>query len=211
VLNSAALLVTVGPVEKHTPPGLKATRLATAPMIRLRMIRLATVPMILATMMAVVIASPVTVVLFVAREIRDNQFTIKTDQPRVKVSWQVTGIRRDAWAVANRVAVEEAKPAEERGRHLHPEISGGPEAARTQRENELRWIRRISQLVPEQLRQRVERHLQALLRGEPVDREELQRLTTEARHPLEERSRRDRARLEEEWRKVEQFVQRRRR
>jgi hypothetical protein len=28
----------------------------------------------------------------------DNTFTIKTDRPIVKVSWQVTGIRKDPWA-----------------------------------------------------------------------------------------------------------------
>ena len=62
----------------------------------------------------------------VAQEIRNNQFTIKTDQPRVKVSWQVTGIRRDPWAVANRITVEEEKAAEEKGRYLHPELWGRP-------------------------------------------------------------------------------------
>jgi hypothetical protein len=58
----------------------------------------------------------------VAHEIRNNQFTIKTDQPEVKVSWQVTGIRRDPWAVANRIAVEEEKAPEDKGRYLHPEL-----------------------------------------------------------------------------------------
>ena len=36
----------------------------------------------------------------VASEIENNRFTIKTDQPDVKVSWQVTGIRQDASAKA---------------------------------------------------------------------------------------------------------------
>jgi hypothetical protein len=31
----------------------------------------------------------------VASEIANGQFTIKTDKPSVKVSWQVTGIRQD--------------------------------------------------------------------------------------------------------------------
>ena len=62
----------------------------------------------------------------VGQEIRNNQFTIKTDQPRVKVSWQVTGIRRDPWAVANRIVVEEEKAAEDKGRYLHPELWGRP-------------------------------------------------------------------------------------
>jgi hypothetical protein len=62
----------------------------------------------------------------VAQEIRNNRFTIKTDQPGVKVSWQVTGIRRDPWAVANRIAVEEEKAAADKGRYLHPELWGRP-------------------------------------------------------------------------------------
>ena len=36
----------------------------------------------------------------VLRKLRGGQFVIKTDKPRVEVSWQVTGIRHDAWARA---------------------------------------------------------------------------------------------------------------
>ena len=50
----------------------------------------------------------------VADEIRDNRFTIKTDKPRVKVSWQVTGVRKDPWAVANRIQAETEKIGDER-------------------------------------------------------------------------------------------------
>jgi hypothetical protein len=63
----------------------------------------------------------------VAREIQDGQFVIQTDVPEVKVSWQVTGIRRDPYAEANRIVVEEEKPPEERGTYLHPEAYGVPE------------------------------------------------------------------------------------
>jgi hypothetical protein len=58
----------------------------------------------------------------VAQEVRDNRFTIKTSKPCVRVSWQVTGIRHDAFANAHRVPVEELKPATERGHYLHPEL-----------------------------------------------------------------------------------------
>jgi hypothetical protein len=44
------------------------------------------------------------------REVRRNSFVIRTSRPRVKVSWQVTGIRHDAFAKANRVKVDVAKP-----------------------------------------------------------------------------------------------------
>jgi hypothetical protein len=43
----------------------------------------------------------------VAKEIQNNQFTIVTSKPGVKVSWQVTGIRQDAYAKAHGVKVEE--------------------------------------------------------------------------------------------------------
>ena len=46
--------------------------------------------------------------------------------PSVKVSWQVTGIRQDAYANAHRISVEEDKPEVERGHYLHPELFGEP-------------------------------------------------------------------------------------
>jgi hypothetical protein len=47
----------------------------------------------------------------VVREIAANRFTIQSDEPRVKVSWQVTGIRKDAYANAHRIQPEIRKPA----------------------------------------------------------------------------------------------------
>lgn len=63
----------------------------------------------------------------VAQEIEKGRFTIKTDKPSVKVSWQVTGVRQDAFANAHRIQVEEEKPAQERGHYLHPELFGATE------------------------------------------------------------------------------------
>jgi hypothetical protein len=45
----------------------------------------------------------------------------------MKVSWQVTGIRKDPWANAHRIRVEEDKPAKERGYYTYPELYGQPE------------------------------------------------------------------------------------
>lgn len=56
--------------------------------------------------------------------VHDNQFALRTSAPGVKVSWQVTGIRQDAWANAHRIPVEELKPESERGYYLHPELYG---------------------------------------------------------------------------------------
>jgi trimeric autotransporter adhesin len=61
---------------------------------------------------------------YVSQELASGEFGIKTDKPNVKVSWQVTGIRQDAWANAHRIPVEVQKSAAERGNYLHPELFG---------------------------------------------------------------------------------------
>jgi hypothetical protein len=63
----------------------------------------------------------------VSREIAGNSFEIHTDKPGVKVSWQVTGIRQDAYAQAHPIVVEESKPAEEQGLYLFPTGFGAGE------------------------------------------------------------------------------------
>jgi trimeric autotransporter adhesin len=57
----------------------------------------------------------------VAEKVKENHFRIKTSLPNVEVSWQVTGIRQDAYANRNRISVEEDKPERERGFYLHPD------------------------------------------------------------------------------------------
>jgi hypothetical protein len=61
--------------------------------------------------------------------IRDNQFVIRTDQPGVTVSWQVTGVRQDRWAQAHRIVAEQDKAPAEDGLFLHPEEHGQPESS----------------------------------------------------------------------------------
>lgn len=61
------------------------------------------------------------------RGIENNRFVIKTDNPNVEVSWQVTGIRHDPFANDHRVVVEEMKPESERGLYLYPEAYRQPE------------------------------------------------------------------------------------
>jgi hypothetical protein len=67
----------------------------------------------------------------IAEELRDNAFTVKTDQPNTKVCWQVTGVRKDPWAEANRIEAEADKPEHERGTYLHPEAHNMPESRGT--------------------------------------------------------------------------------
>jgi hypothetical protein len=63
----------------------------------------------------------------VVQEIHDNRFTIRTNYGHVKVSWQVTAVRNDAYMRAHPMVVEEVKPAEEQGTYLHPKEWGQPE------------------------------------------------------------------------------------
>jgi hypothetical protein len=60
----------------------------------------------------------------VAAKMNNGSFTIKTNKPGVEVSWQVTGIRQDAWANAHRIQVEVEKAPQDQGHYLHPELFG---------------------------------------------------------------------------------------
>jgi hypothetical protein len=62
--------------------------------------------------------------LHIASEVSGGRFSIAGGHEGQKVSWTVTGIRQDHWANAHRIAVEEDKPPEDRGRYLHPELFG---------------------------------------------------------------------------------------
>jgi hypothetical protein len=65
---------------------------------------------------------------WVSSELTGNTFAIATKVPGTKVSWQLTGIRQDAWANAHRVVVEEAKPTGLKGLYLHPKENGQPDS-----------------------------------------------------------------------------------
>jgi hypothetical protein len=71
----------------------------------------------------------------VAEKVKGNRFTIKTTAPNVEVSWQVTGIRKDAFADKHRIPVEEMKNQTERGYLLHPDAFNQPE------ERGVQWAR----------------------------------------------------------------------
>ncbi|QLH45983.1 MAG: hypothetical protein HWD58_10370 [Bacteroidota bacterium] len=60
----------------------------------------------------------------VTEKVFNNTFKIKTSKPNVEVSWQVTGVRQDAWANAHRVVPEVEKGEREKGKYLNPEVFG---------------------------------------------------------------------------------------
>jgi hypothetical protein len=78
----------------------------------------------------------------VGSEVKENRFSIKSNAPNVRVSWQVTGIRQDAWANKHRIPTEENKSDKERGFYLHPELFNQPA------EKSVEWA-----LHPEAMRQ----------------------------------------------------------
>jgi hypothetical protein len=62
--------------------------------------------------------------VYVAKKVIGNRFKIAGGKPGMEVSWQLTGVRKDAYAEMHRVQVEEMKPIAERGAYMHPEAFG---------------------------------------------------------------------------------------
>jgi hypothetical protein len=65
--------------------------------------------------------------LYIAEKVANNRFKIAGGRAGMEVSWQVTGIRQDAYANAHRIPIEQEKPQSERGHYLHPEAYGQPQ------------------------------------------------------------------------------------
>ena len=72
----------------------------------------------------------------------------------MEVSWQITGIRHDAWADAHRTPVEEMKNDRERGYYLRPELYDQPE------QKQIEWARH-----PELMRSTQQRRNRAIGAG----------------------------------------------
>ncbi|MCG3128655.1 MAG: hypothetical protein CHACPFDD_03544 [Phycisphaerae bacterium] len=66
--------------------------------------------------------------VYVAEKVTANQFRIAGGTPKLEVSWQITGVRQDAFANAHRIPIEQDKPAALRGSYLHPDAFGQPES-----------------------------------------------------------------------------------
>jgi len=78
--------------------------------------------------------------VYIAAEVANNQFKIGGGRAGMKISWQVTGIRQDAYANAHRTVVEVEKPEQERGTYIHPELFGQPQ------EKGVEWAHRPPQM-----------------------------------------------------------------
>ena len=92
----------------------------------------------------------------VARKIENHQFQIRTSAPNVELSWQVTGVRQDAYAKAHPLVVEEEKEARLKGFYIHPELYGAPP------EKQIEWARHPQMMKKmQQVRQTQQQHRQA--------------------------------------------------
>ena len=67
--------------------------------------------------------------LYIAEGISDNRFKIAGGPAGLTVSWQITGVRHDAWAQAHPVQVEQEKSAQEQGFYQYPELHSQPDRA----------------------------------------------------------------------------------
>lgn len=84
--------------------------------------------------------------VFIEKKIENNTFIIKADKAGVEISWQVTGIRKDAHADKYRIQPEVHKEDENKGKYLCPTCFGQPETKgerymdRTKEEEELKAL-----------------------------------------------------------------------
>lgn len=62
--------------------------------------------------------------VYVRDEIRDGAFLISGGEPGMRVSWEVKGVRNDAFVQTYGAPVEQAKTETNRGRFLQPELYG---------------------------------------------------------------------------------------
>ncbi len=65
--------------------------------------------------------------IYIAEKISNNRFKIAGGTSGLEVSWQITGIRKDAYAIAHPIEVEIDKPTTEKGKYIYPELFGASE------------------------------------------------------------------------------------
>jgi len=84
--------------------------------------------------------------LYVSQEISGNRFEIAGGTPGGKVSWQVTGIRHDAYAHAHPLVVEQQKTKWEQGQYVNPELFGAPAEKSIEWARHPVWMKHLQEL-----------------------------------------------------------------
>lgn len=64
----------------------------------------------------------------ISKEVSNNKFEIATNQPNVKISWEVKGVRNDKRMQQNPFKAVEEKTAAEKGKYLDPKSWGASES-----------------------------------------------------------------------------------
>lgn len=68
--------------------------------------------------------------VYIAEEVSGNRFKIAGGVSGMKISWQLTGVRKDPWAQEHPLIVDKEKSSNEKGCYYHPELYGQPEEKR---------------------------------------------------------------------------------
>ena len=69
----------------------------------------------------------------IKEEVRSNQFVVQTNQPGIKVSWQITGVRNDKVMQQHPFVAESPKEGNEKGNYLNPDAYGKAASATAMR------------------------------------------------------------------------------
>jgi hypothetical protein len=77
---------------------------------------------------------------WVSQEVANGQFKISTNATNVKVSWQITAVRQDAYAKTHPLVAEQDKPAKEKGLYRDPEAFG------QSKEKGIAWARNVARV-----------------------------------------------------------------
>ncbi|OFX18332.1 MAG: hypothetical protein A2033_00665, partial [Bacteroidetes bacterium GWA2_31_9] len=64
--------------------------------------------------------------LHIEQKVQNNTFIIAGGSAGMEISWQVTGIRKDPYAIQNPIVVEEEKLQQDKGKYLNPELYNQP-------------------------------------------------------------------------------------
>ena len=83
--------------------------------------------------------------VYIAQKIQNHSFRIAGGSAGLEVSWQVTGVRHDAFAQANPLVVEQDKSARQRGYYIHPELYGAAEEKGIEWARNPRWMQQVKE------------------------------------------------------------------
>ena len=106
--------------------------------------------------------------VYVAEKIQSNRFKIAGGAPGLEVSWQVTGVRQDAYAAAHPIVIEEDKPDPERGHYLFPELFDQPMETGIGWLNHLDLLQDLQQMTMKQPAEHNRYHATRAVMAEPL-------------------------------------------